>query len=329
MCSPRSYFILSLSLLLASVVVHADDSQKRQELDALLAKAKVTNLRTERSSGFRLRLEIHAEHISAKPLDGTYDEIWNAPDAWYREIVFPGLKQDELRDKDGRWVDRNLDFEPQLIYLLARLLDSLSLPSPAADEKVTRIYKDKKEGTELKCAELGQGPAHQKLCFDENGLVFSIEYPMLRMEYRDYQKFGQATFPRMLRVYDDGERVLDVRVTELSAVSENATHFPRSPSALQLAACERRVPDPPLKKVPPHYPEKARRERVQGTVVLYALLAPDGSVRKLKVLRSPGPDLDRAATEAVAQWIYRPLDCGGGSNLPTEIEILVNFALSY
>jgi len=63
-------------------------------------------------------------------------------------------------------------------------------------------------------------------------------------------------------------------------------------------------------------------------VGLYAALAADGSVDHVKVVETAGASLDTAAMQAVKQWVYAPLTCGG-QPLPTEIEVHVNFSLSW
>ena len=58
-----------------------------------------------------------------------------------------------------------------------------------------------------------------------------------------------------------------------------------------------------LTHVPPVYPQVAIRARVQGDVILEALIAEDGSVQNVKVLRSVAL-LDQAAIAAVRQWRF-------------------------
>jgi protein TonB len=64
---------------------------------------------------------------------------------------------------------------------------------------------------------------------------------------------------------------------------------------------------PPVKvrHTPPVYPQIAQQARVQGTVVLQAIIDVDGRVVELKVLKSI-PLLDQAAIDAVRQWEYSP-----------------------
>jgi protein TonB len=67
------------------------------------------------------------------------------------------------------------------------------------------------------------------------------------------------------------------------------------------------------------YPALARQARVQGTVVLAALIAPDGRVRNLRVL-SGHPLLTQAALEAVRHWRYEPTLLNGD---PMEVDTTV------
>ena len=78
-------------------------------------------------------------------------------------------------------------------------------------------------------------------------------------------------------------------------------------------------------KIPPVYPPVAKAARVQGTVVLQALLGKDGHVKQLHVISGP-PMLLQAAMDAVKQWVYKPYLVNGK---PTEVQTTVNiiFAL--
>jgi TonB family protein len=80
-----------------------------------------------------------------------------------------------------------------------------------------------------------------------------------------------------------------------------------------------------LERVDPEYPEEARQRRIEGSVVLTALVGNDGVVRELKVM-SGDPLLAKAATDAVRQWRFEPHRLKGR---PVEFEtrITVNFAL--
>lgn len=64
----------------------------------------------------------------------------------------------------------------------------------------------------------------------------------------------------------------------------------------------------PSSRVQPLYPEKARKAKIQGIVVLQAVIHKDGSVGDIQVLQSPGSNFgfDESAIAAVRQWRYKP-----------------------
>ncbi len=80
-----------------------------------------------------------------------------------------------------------------------------------------------------------------------------------------------------------------------------------------------------LRQVNPQYPTQARQERVEGTVVLQAVISKDGSVQKLTVVSGPSM-LTKAAMEAVKQWRYRPFALNG-EPVEADTQINVNFKL--
>jgi periplasmic protein TonB len=81
-----------------------------------------------------------------------------------------------------------------------------------------------------------------------------------------------------------------------------------------------------LHKVEPAYPLLAKEARIQGNVVLRAIISKDGVIQDLQAV-SGHPMLLPAAIEAVKQWRYRPYLLNGA---PVEVEttITVIFALT-
>lgn len=63
--------------------------------------------------------------------------------------------------------------------------------------------------------------------------------------------------------------------------------------------------------VAPIYPEAMRQSGVAGVVILEVVLATDGSVSGVKVLRGVAPAIDLAALEAAKQWRYEPVSLNG------------------
>ncbi len=67
----------------------------------------------------------------------------------------------------------------------------------------------------------------------------------------------------------------------------------------------------------PVYPAIAKAAHIQGTVVLQALISPEGKVENLHVVSGP-PMLQAAAVDAVRTWTYRPYLMGGASKILTR-----------
>jgi len=81
-----------------------------------------------------------------------------------------------------------------------------------------------------------------------------------------------------------------------------------------------------LKKVQPTYPPLARSARIQGQVVLQAVIGKDGAIQGLRAV-SGHPMLTPAAIDAVKQWRYKPYFLNG-EPVEVDTQITVNFTLA-
>jgi periplasmic protein TonB len=75
-----------------------------------------------------------------------------------------------------------------------------------------------------------------------------------------------------------------------------------------------------LNKTAPIYPAIARAARIQGTVVLAAMISKSGTIEKLHVMSGPQM-LQQAALIAVSTWRYKPYLLNGE---PVEVETQIN-----
>ncbi len=78
--------------------------------------------------------------------------------------------------------------------------------------------------------------------------------------------------------------------------------------------------------VRPDYPLLAKQMKVQGSVLLQALIGRDGNIQDLHVLSGPAI-LSEAARQAVKQWRFKPY-MQAGEPVETEARITVNFTIS-
>jgi periplasmic protein TonB len=69
----------------------------------------------------------------------------------------------------------------------------------------------------------------------------------------------------------------------------------------------------------PVYPPLARQARIQGTVVLHAIIDKEGKVAQLEVV-SGHPLLVQSALDAVKQWRYKPTQLNGE---PVEVDTTI------
>ncbi len=83
------------------------------------------------------------------------------------------------------------------------------------------------------------------------------------------------------------------------------------------------LPDP-LRKVDPRYPPALVEERIEGEVVLYAIIRENGSVDSIQLVRGVDPTLDKNSMEALAQWKFTPA-LHGGEKVAVEAIVHIPF----
>lgn len=101
-----------------------------------------------------------------------------------------------------------------------------------------------------------------------------------------------------------------------TGVTASAERVHLSPGAVEMVS----------RPVEPTYPLLAKQMKVQGAVVLQALIGKEGNIQDLHVLSGPAI-LSAAAREAVKQWRFRPY-LQSGQAVETEARITVNFTIS-
>jgi TonB family protein len=79
------------------------------------------------------------------------------------------------------------------------------------------------------------------------------------------------------------------------------------------------TPPVPVHRVDPKYTDEARRQGLNGTVILQAVIKTDGTIDILSVVRGMPLGLTENAIEALKQWQFRP-----GNKDGKDVDILVN-----
>ena len=83
------------------------------------------------------------------------------------------------------------------------------------------------------------------------------------------------------------------------------------------------TPPKPVYNPDPKYVDKARREKINGVVVIAMIVTAEGRVRDVKVIKSLDPGLDKQAIAAVRTWKFEPATKGGkpvAVHLKTEVD---------
>ncbi len=79
-----------------------------------------------------------------------------------------------------------------------------------------------------------------------------------------------------------------------------------------------------VRMIQPTYPAIAKQAHIQGTVILHAIIAKDGTVQELQLMGGP-PLLVKAAMDAVRQWRYQPTLLNGD---PVEVDTTISVIFS-
>ena len=66
------------------------------------------------------------------------------------------------------------------------------------------------------------------------------------------------------------------------------------------------------------------QEKIQGEVLLECVVKADGTVGEQKIVKSLHPDLDQAALDAAAQWVFEP-----GTRDGKPANVLVTIAMAF
>lgn len=110
-----------------------------------------------------------------------------------------------------------------------------------------------------------------------------------------------------------------------AAASAGSVAFAQQKKEAQRAGEEDKPPRV-LSKVDPQYTQRARDEKIEGTVLLSVEISEEGHAEQIRVRRGLHPDLDDAAVVAVQQWRFAP---GRKKGKPVRVPVCieVNFRL--
>jgi len=104
------------------------------------------------------------------------------------------------------------------------------------------------------------------------------------------------------------------------AASVSAPANPPAPKPMRLRVGGKVALANLVHQVSPVYPQSAKDQHIQGTVLLHAVVALDGTIQTLEFASGP-PELMDSAMDAVKQWRYKPTLLNG---LPVEVDTTIS-----
>jgi TonB family protein len=130
--------------------------------------------------------------------------------------------------------------------------------------------------------------------------------------------------PEPLRLDEPIEQELETPDIDLVAGIPSSPPPPLSSAPLRVGGDVTRPEK--LSGPTPQYTEIARRARIQGVVIVEAIIDKKGQVTDVRVIRPLPMGLDQAAADAVRQWRFRPATLNGK---PVDVfySLTVNFQL--
>jgi len=335
----KSYLILAATVALwLQPLLASDDAAKQQEAIKKIEQA-VTHMNIFELPSFEMKANVQIA-TQGKPMDGTYQLLWNGPAQWREEIRFPAYTEVQVGGNGTVSIQRSTAFLPLHIYHLHAALGfgsgalgagpsgSLVQSGLAPRDKVKKIRQRKEHGEPQTCVEYeNEVKRSSDICVSEstNTLVRSAPY-----SEKDIQPAAIGkVYPRLLSFTEEGKTVARVNISDFTTPAQFPPNsFDPPARASPQAGCMNPTAPTLIKKIPPQYPDIALRVRIEGTVAVDARIGTDGIPRIGEVVGHANPDLERSTISALKEWRCEPATCNGK---PVEVETVlqVNFSLRY
>jgi TonB family protein len=255
------------------------------------------------------------------------------------EIRFANFSRIIIRESNGYWQKRTVDYQPEAVFQLEDLLNFDKVLKLASGETIGKITNRNQAGTNLACVEVRrkEGPA-RGLCFDQNrDVLASVDYfsaphqnppEITRVEYSEFVAANGYLFPGQFKAFSSRKVIIAFTVSGFSTLSNvNPDWFAPPANAEFWPSCEEGRGAKLIKRVQPDYPANDRANHVRGTVVFFAVIEADGSLSHITSIRPAPAGLESNAGEAVRQWRYDPVTCAGTPHR-AETRISVDFWLN-
>ena len=302
-----------------------DDARQRMDL------AEKTNGLHGFDTPYHLKATFQVFGPDGKPADtGTYEE-WRISDQQFRAILHsPSLAVEEFGSGSG------ISYSGQWPGLpLGDLTRLIARPVPVVPpEKIALENFQKSFGAQkLPCTALLLRDKKETrsnapfLCFaPENGVLLYTSglNSAFQTLFKETGSVRGHFFARSIEQYIAGRQWLKVHIDTFEGLNKGSSDpfiVPADASPAPLFDFFATMAEGNLvKKAVPVYPETAKLQGLQGTVIVDAVIGKDGRPGRLEPIEGPEM-LYKPSIEAVRQWTYTPFLVNGK---PVEVELLIN-----
>jgi TonB family protein len=330
---------LSVGVRFASAVDTVADADAA--MMAKLNQAEIAStLEDVRLKPWHLKLSFQLFDAQKKPTDqGTIEEWWSSPTLYKIAYTSPLYTSVDIKNANGFFRTKRAGLPPVSVEILRGMVIHPMPSQLDVSRSKAKFILQPFGKTQLDCimlepidnktkVPLGLFPTY---CMDHDTSSFRVFFglgsPMMvrnrvgRFQEREVAIDQTASLNNSV--------VSTAHVESLQNLVEDAAEYVPSPEMSKVAGQIPRVSSGVsagllATQVKPIYPQRARDNHAQGTVILSATISREGRVISVRPIQVPDADLAIAAMQAVLVWTYKPYILNGE---PTAINttITVNF----
>jgi TonB family protein len=131
--------------------------------------------------------------------------------------------------------------------------------------------------------------------------------------------------PEPIRLVEEIETEVDVPETDVIFDIPEGPPAADEPEGPIMVGGDVKAPEK-INAPPPQYTEIARKARIQGVVIVQAIIDKEGNVTNVKVLKGLPMGLDQAAVDAIKKWKFKAATLNG-KPVAVYYNLTVNFQL--
>jgi len=272
---------------------------------------------------------------------GTFEEWHVSQSQWKRAYSGAHFTQTEYRTQDGHYFETDAGSAPWPDSLVEHALVH-PMPDKEDTEDTSPTLQEQPFGKlKLSCMMFTQSGLHEDFgvrwpiglfptyCFGKNNgmLRFGLFDGSIEEIFNSPAIFAGHYIAKEIELSDENKPLLRVHLQDLRSISPAVAASLAPPSKPYNADLKNTIVPPgvmsgyKLRGVDIRYPEEAKRQRIQGKVVLKAVIGTDGRIHQLRVISSPHSSLTISAMLAVERWVYKPYLLNGR---PVSVETTVN-----